>query len=176
MREGKERGSYYVYREGFERFQREVTRALLQCGAARLYFFEQGGKRFAALHAFIMNGVVQAYLGGRDPGHDLAHLSPGLVLTVHVIKQSIEEGQREFDFLTGDLPYKHHLGASVHGWHGRVTACMRGPTGWKGLALIKVHNAAVAANRVPRLKWVGRQFDWFSARFREARSLPSDRQ
>jgi CelD/BcsL family acetyltransferase involved in cellulose biosynthesis len=170
--EGKGPGSYYVSREGFERFQREVTRALLQSGAARLYFFEQGGKRFAALHAFVMNGVVQAYLGGRDPDHKLARLSPGLVLTVHVIKQAIEDGEREFDFLTGDLPYKYHLGGSVHGWHGRVTACLRGPRGWKGTLLIKAHNAAVAADKSPRLAWIARQFDWFSSKLKDPKGPP----
>jgi CelD/BcsL family acetyltransferase involved in cellulose biosynthesis len=160
-----------------------VTGALLRTGEARLYFLKCEGRRFAAVHTFVMNGVMQAYLGGRDPDHPLSRWSPGLLLMVHVITRAIEEGFREFDFLTGDHPYKHHIGGTLHGWHGRVTAAIRGPRGWKGMCIIASHNLAMAAGRSPRLRWVVGHFDRLSRRSRgtvtqadrQAAQLPENR-
>jgi len=144
--------SYFTTHEGFRQFQEDVTAAFLKRGQARLYFLEHEGRRFAALHAFVMNGVVQAYLGGRDPDHPLSRWSPGLLLMVHVITSAIEEGHAEFDFLTGDHEYKHQLQGSIHGWHGRVTATIRGLRGAKGTAMIGSHRVLVAIGRSPRLR------------------------
>jgi CelD/BcsL family acetyltransferase involved in cellulose biosynthesis len=181
--ERKGTGSYFSVKDGFQGFQEEVTEAMMQRGEARLYFIEQGGRRFAALHAFLMNGVVQGYLGGRDPDHPLARHSPGLLLMIHVITHAIEEGFREFDFLTGNHPYKYHIGGTLHGWHGRVTVALRGPRGWKGSLIITSHNLAMAAGKSPRLRWVVERFDRLSQRSRgsvphsdqKATPLPKDR-
>jgi CelD/BcsL family acetyltransferase involved in cellulose biosynthesis len=155
-------GSYFSVKEGFQEFQQVVTGAFLRTGEARLYFLKHEGRRLAAVHTFVMNGVVQAYLGGRDPDHPLSRWSPGLLLMVHAITRAIEEGFREFDFLTGDHPYKHQIGGTLHGWHGRVTAALRGPRGWKGCFIIASHNLALAAGKSPRLRWVVGRFDRLS--------------
>jgi CelD/BcsL family acetyltransferase involved in cellulose biosynthesis len=161
-------GSYFSVKDGFQRFQEEVTAAMMRRGEARLYFIEQGGRRFAALHAFLMNGVVQGYLGGRDPDHPLARYSPGLLLMTHVITLAIEEGFREFDFLTGNHPYKYHIGGTLHGWHGRVTAALHDLRGWKGSFIITSHNLAMAAGKFHTLRWVGRLFDRLSRNSRSS--------
>jgi CelD/BcsL family acetyltransferase involved in cellulose biosynthesis len=161
--DGQESGSYFSVREGFTRFQEEVTGRLLSEGKARLYFFRQDGRRFAALHAFLMNGVFQAYLGGRDPHHPLSRWSPGLMLMAHAIQCAIDEGFTQFDFLTGNQPYKHSLGGTVHGWHGRVTAALRGPRGWKGILMILTHNLAMGAGRRLGRGRLVRLFDRISA-------------
>jgi CelD/BcsL family acetyltransferase involved in cellulose biosynthesis len=164
--ERKGTGSYFAVKDGFQKFQQEVTAALLRTGEARLYFLHNEGRRFAAVHTFVMNGVVQAYLGGRDPDHPLSRWSPGLLLMIHVITRAIEEGFREFDFLTGNHPYKHHIGGTLHGWHGRVTAALRSPRGWKGSLMITSHNLAMVAGKSPRLRWVVEKFDRLSSNSR----------
>lgn len=163
-------GSYFSVKEGFQEFQEVVTRALLRTGEARLYFLNHEGKRIAAVHTFVMNGVVQAYLGGRDPDHPLSRWSPGLLLMIHGITHAIEEGYREFDFLTGNHPYKYHIGGTLHGWHGRVTAALRGPRGWKGSLIITSHNLAMAAGKSPRMQWVAKKFDRLSRESRDSTS------
>ena len=60
-----------------------------------LYCFNHGGKGYY-------------YQGGFEP--QLARYSPGTVLTAHAIRDAIDRGASEFDFLRGDEPYKHNLG------------------------------------------------------------------
>jgi hypothetical protein len=50
------------------------------------------------------------FVGGRDEG--FGELPVGLVLHAYNIRWAIEHGIRTYDFLRGDEPYKHSLGAT----------------------------------------------------------------
>ena len=53
-------------------------------------------------------GSVGLYNSGFDPLH--AKLAPGIVLLTHVIRDAINRGVPEFDFLRGEEAYKYAFG------------------------------------------------------------------
>ncbi len=101
---------YFATYRSFERFHRTVTADLAPENVARLYFFKKDGVRFAAVHAYITNGIACFYLSGMDRRDPRRKYSPGKVLLSLVIKDSIEEGCRRFYFKGGDDEYKNRLG------------------------------------------------------------------
>lgn len=125
-------GGYFATRDRFSDFHAEVTRRFMAEGKARLYFLEHEGHRFVAMQVFRMYDVVTGYLGGRDHTYPLMHLSPGNVLTTYAIKEAIRDGAAEYDFLTGDQPFKRRLGGIQHGWHSRASLTLRSIRGAKG--------------------------------------------
>lgn len=64
----------------------------------------------ASLYGFKFNKTVYYYLGGFDP--NWSKHSPLSLLLLEVIKQSIEQGYKTFDFLRGREPYKEKWGAT----------------------------------------------------------------
>lgn len=86
-------------------FHREVARLCLNRGWLRLYGLRLDGVLRAVLYCYAFNGRAYYYLGGFDP--TLSKYSIGTVLTGFAIRDSIENGCREFDFLRGDEPYKY---------------------------------------------------------------------
>lgn len=107
----KMRGSRgYFASPRFREFLRSVTDDLMSKGQARLYFLKKDGVRFAAVHAFFVNGTCCFYLSGLDRVHPLSNLSPGRVLLARVIRDAIEMGFSVFDFQGGDEEYKFRLG------------------------------------------------------------------
>lgn len=87
-----------------QEFHRDVAARLLERGWLRLHTIRAGGRTVAALYCFRFRDRYSYYLGGFAP--DLARHSLGTVLTAHAIRQAIEEGCAEFDFLRGDEEYK----------------------------------------------------------------------
>ncbi len=109
----KVRGSRgYFASPRFREFLRSVTEDLARKGQARLYFLKKDGVRFAAVHAFFVNGTCCFYLSGLDRDHPLSNLSPGRVLLARVIRDAIEMGYAVFDFQGGDEEYKFRLGGT----------------------------------------------------------------
>lgn len=89
---------------GRQAFHREVARLFAQKGWLRLYALRLNGDIKAVLYCFSYGGKGYYYLGGFEPS--LAKYSLGTVLTAHAIRDSIEAGLKEFDFLRGNEPYK----------------------------------------------------------------------
>jgi CelD/BcsL family acetyltransferase involved in cellulose biosynthesis len=89
---------------GFERFHRLVARRFLGAGWLRLYLLQVEGRDVAAKYGFSYGGRFWSYISGYDPS--LAHYSLSSQLHAHAIREAIEEGLGEFDFLRGDEPYK----------------------------------------------------------------------
>jgi CelD/BcsL family acetyltransferase involved in cellulose biosynthesis len=94
---------------GMERFFRRLASELAADGTFRLAFLEAGGRRVAAAVGFADRDRFLLYNSAYD--HDLSRLAPGMVLTAELIRGSIEQGCRAFDFLKGDLDYKYRFGA-----------------------------------------------------------------
>lgn len=86
-------------------FHREVAARFLKRGWLRLHLLELDGAVRAALYCFAYGGRTYYYLGGFAP--ELGRYSLGTLLTGHAIRQAIDEGCVEFDFLRGAEPYKY---------------------------------------------------------------------
>ncbi|MGQ9681468.1 MAG: GNAT family N-acetyltransferase [Anaerolineae bacterium] len=87
-----------------------AARTALQNGWLDLSFLELGGRLAATFFCFRYNSSVLVYNSGFDP-QAWPSLAPGVVLLGHRIRQAIEAGCRELDFLQGNERYKYDLGA-----------------------------------------------------------------
>ena len=102
---------------------------LLREGQLRLHWLELDGKAAAAEYHLAGAGIVYAYQSGVDP--DLLDQEPGRLITMATVRRAIEQGDRAFDFLRGDEPYKSHFRArpresfDVRVVPNRVTARLR---------------------------------------------------
>lgn len=85
-------------------FHRDAARALLSCGALRLFFLRLDGETQACLYCFAFGDRLCYYQGGFEP--TLSKWSLGTILTAHAMQTAITEGRAVFDFLRGDEPYK----------------------------------------------------------------------
>ena len=94
--------------ERMEAFFRDATRSLAAAGWARLWFLECDGAAVASFLCLEYGGSVGLYNSGFDPVH--AKLAPGIVLLAHVIRDAIDRGIPEFDFLRGEESYKYAFG------------------------------------------------------------------
>ncbi len=92
----------------FDGFLREAARRLLEEQTLNLYWIELDGEPLAAEFQVACGSTTYAYLGGMNP--DKLEMSPGQIIQVAILKRSIEEGQKVFDLLRGDEPYKSHWG------------------------------------------------------------------
>ncbi len=90
----------------FADFHREVARCFLDEQRLRLSWLELDGKPVAAEYQLTGSSVTYAYQGGIDP--EQIEQSPGQMSLIRSLQHAIDSGQREFDFLRGDEPYKAH--------------------------------------------------------------------
>ncbi len=95
-------------------FYRAVSTELAEAGILRIYLMSipSGGNKnyIAALYSMFHQGRAYCYLGGFDPQFE--KLSAGSLIVMHAIKEAIESGISEFDFLRGAEPHKYTWGAS----------------------------------------------------------------
>jgi CelD/BcsL family acetyltransferase involved in cellulose biosynthesis len=96
-------GSYIGDAQPLE-FHKTVARRLLSKGWLRLYLLTVSGNDIAALFCINCDNVVSFYTTGYSL--DWSSYSPGRLLIAYAIRQSIEEGAYEFDFLRGNEKYK----------------------------------------------------------------------
>jgi CelD/BcsL family acetyltransferase involved in cellulose biosynthesis len=91
-------------------FFAEMTQVMHAAGWLHLSFLEINGDRAAAMLGFVYKDRILIYNSGYKPDA-YAELSPGIVLTSHVIQDAIHRGLRVFDFLQGNEVYKYRFGA-----------------------------------------------------------------
>jgi CelD/BcsL family acetyltransferase involved in cellulose biosynthesis len=89
------------------RFYRRFAPVALEKGWLRLLTLVIDEEPQAALYGYVHNGVFSAV----QCGCNLELEGAGTVLWTLAIKNSIEEGLREFDYLQGEDEYKRRLGA-----------------------------------------------------------------
>ena len=92
--------------ERFLAFHREVALRLLAFDALRMSWLEIDGRAVAAEYHLAGDGIVYAYQSGIAP--DALDYQPGHLSHLATIRRAIERGDRAFDFLRGDEPYKSH--------------------------------------------------------------------
>jgi CelD/BcsL family acetyltransferase involved in cellulose biosynthesis len=91
-------------------FHRRLCNLFLEKGWLRLYLLSVEETDIAAVYCFHYGGVVSFYSTGYHG--DFSRFSPGMLLLVHAIRESIEAGAETFDFLRGDEPYKYYYSRS----------------------------------------------------------------
>ena len=79
-------------------------------GPVQLLFLTVGGRRIAAGIHVVAGDTLMFYNAGIDP--DARDLSPGVILAARCVQFALEHGQRRFDFLRGNEPYKYEWGAT----------------------------------------------------------------
>jgi len=99
----------------FAAFHNDVMPSLLADGRLRLSWVELDGRPAAAEYHVADGGVVYAYQAGIEP--ELLEHGPGRLANLMTIRQAIQRGDRAFDFLRGDEPYKAH-------WRAKPRACV----------------------------------------------------
>jgi CelD/BcsL family acetyltransferase involved in cellulose biosynthesis len=92
--------------ERFLKFHREVALRMLAFDALSMSWLELDGRPVAAEYHLRGNGIVYAYQSGIAP--DSLEYQPGHLSHLATIRRAIERGDRAFDFLRGDEPYKSH--------------------------------------------------------------------
>ena len=116
-------------------FHRRLCTCFLDKGWLRLYLLSAGETDIAAVYCFHYRGIVSFYSTGYHG--DFSEFSPGMLLLVHAIRESIEAGATTFDFLRGDEPYKYfYAGLCRKDLHIRV------PTTASGLLAVGFYHIA----------------------------------
>ncbi len=121
---------------------RRSAARFLKNGWLRLHILEANGRAIGALYCYALNGRTFYYLGGFSL--EYGKYSPGMLVTAAAVKQAIQEGCREFDFLRGHEPYKYHW-CSEHRMNQRILILRseRGVTGRLGMLLHRAENYVV---------------------------------
>jgi CelD/BcsL family acetyltransferase involved in cellulose biosynthesis len=96
----------------FRTFHQRLMPELLRRGQLDLRWMVVDGRPLAALYNYVYAGRVHFYQGGRVL--DLPkHLRPGIVLHASAIRDAIDAGHREYDFLAGTSRYKQQLSLAI---------------------------------------------------------------
>ncbi len=88
----------------------DIARELSKKNQFKLFFMEIDKKKIAACICFDYDNKYLLYNSGYDP--EFSNLSVSLLNKALSIKDAIEKGKSEFNFLKGVEKYKYHLGAS----------------------------------------------------------------
>lgn len=102
--------------EAMKAFFRAMAVEFAAAGWLKLYFIEYDGERAATFLCFDYGNELLIYNSGYDPAR-FASLSPGIVLTAHMIEHAIQLGRARLDFLRGDEEYKFRFGAVAEPVH-----------------------------------------------------------
>lgn len=113
------------------RFHEAIMPLLLERGALELLWLTVRGQPMAALYGMNWAGKVYAYQTGRRLDVPQG-IRPGGVLLILAIRAAIEAGQREFDLLADEAPYKLQLATGARSlvrvraaWPSLLERCRR---------------------------------------------------
>lgn len=138
------------------RFHLDVANRFQDRGWLRLHVIRSNDTIIAALYCFRYRNRYYYYLGGFEP--KLARYSLGTTLTSAAIRQAIEEGCVEFDFLRGEEAYKERWRPEQR---TNLQCLIAGPSGWRSEAMF-------ALNRIER--YIEHRAKAFSDRGKGART------
>ena len=91
-----------------ESFFRSLAEAMAKIGLLRAGILEVDELPVAMILGFDYSNVMYLYNSAYDPNY--SYLSVGLLSKVLCIKESIQRGNKKWDFLKGGEPYKYHIG------------------------------------------------------------------
>lgn len=96
----------------FSDFLADVAEKLLAAGRLGLHWVELNDRPIAVEFQLLGDRVTYAYQAGVDP--EAMQDEPGRLINIATIRNAIQRGDRGFDFLRGDEPYKAHWRAEPH--------------------------------------------------------------
>lgn len=108
-------------------FHRGLAHAALRQGWLRLWFLHLDGASAACSYGFRFEGIESGFVFARDPRFERE--SVGTMLHIHVTREALTGGAREYRFLRGDDAYKYRFAtndpqlvslAVGHGARGRA--------------------------------------------------------
>ncbi len=111
MHRGAEGHKGHFMKPEIATFFERVARSFVDAGWLRIDFLEVGDIAVASTFSFQVDNTFYLYNSAYEP--DAARLSPGLVLVSELVRTSIEQGLKYFDFLRGPERYKYQLGAQA---------------------------------------------------------------
>ncbi|MGH2751445.1 MAG: GNAT family N-acetyltransferase [Actinomycetota bacterium] len=111
MHRGAEGMKGHFMRPEIATFFERIAHSFMPLGWLRLDLFEIGERALASTFSFTYNDNLYLYNSAYEP--ELARLSPGFVHVSELVRSSIEQGLRIFDFMRGPERYKYQLGAQA---------------------------------------------------------------
>lgn len=112
------------------RFHEKLIEASTDQGGAQLLRLIAGEHVVGYAYNLVWRGTVYFYQSGVDYPSFASSGSPGLLLLVHAIEQSLADGHSRFELMAGDSAYKQVLGTSQNtmawisvdreGWESRL--------------------------------------------------------
>jgi len=96
----------------FTEFLRSSATEFCRQGKGEIVVASIDGQPFAAQLYFESQEGFQFYQGGNLP--EMMNLEPGHLLFAWMVRRAIQRGDKVFDFLRGNEPYKKFWGASPH--------------------------------------------------------------
>lgn len=94
--------------ENIDFFHRMIP-VIAQKGWLQISMLKINGLDAAAYLSFDYGNKILLYNSGHNPQIS-PEISPGIILLTYIIRDAIEKGREEFDFLRGDEEYKYRLG------------------------------------------------------------------
>jgi len=91
-----------------ESFFRLLTTTMAKIGLLRVGILEIDKLPTAMIMGFDYNNMMYLYNSAYNP--EYSYLSVGLLSKILCIKESIQRGNKKWDFLKGGEPYKYHIG------------------------------------------------------------------
>ena len=107
----------------FEAFLRSAVHELSRQGKCEISIVSKSGQPIGAQLYFVSREGFQLYQSGYCP--ESMKLEPGHILFTDMVKRAINRGDKHFDFLRGDEPYKSFWGAAPHSQKKLRMVCNR---------------------------------------------------
>lgn len=111
MHRGAEGHKGHFMKPEITTFFQRIASSFMEVGWLRLDLLEIGGRAVASTFSFQVDNTFYLYNSAYEP--DAARLSPGLMLVAELVRSSIEDGLKFFDFLRGPERYKYQLGGQA---------------------------------------------------------------
>ena len=111
MHRGAEGLKGHFMRPEIATFFERIAHVFMPLGWLKLDLFEIGERALASTFSFAYNDNLYLYNSAYEP--DLARLSPGFVHVSELVRMSIDEGLKIFDFMRGPERYKYQLGGQA---------------------------------------------------------------
>jgi CelD/BcsL family acetyltransferase involved in cellulose biosynthesis len=111
----------FLDRPGMADFFRDMTAVMADAGMLRLYALLLDEVPVAMVHNLDVGGTLYMYNSGYDPAY--SHYAVGLMSKALLIRDAIESGRTQVDFMRGDESYKYDLGGKDRQvWHVVLSA------------------------------------------------------
>jgi len=111
MHRGTEGLKGHFMRPEIATFFERIAHAFMPLGWLRLDLFEIGERTLATTFSFSYNNNLYLYNSAYEP--EMARLSPGFVHVSELVRMSIDQELKIFDFMRGPERYKYQLGAQA---------------------------------------------------------------